>query len=72
MATRAPHTTPTTSLRSLRVLGFGMAAATIALTVVVSLITRHNPAVVAPLAMLLPFVVVAVLDGVANNRPHNS
>jgi len=63
---------PRTSLRSLRLLGFGMAAATILLTVVASLLTRHNPAVVAPLAMLLPFVVVAVLDGVANHRPHSS
>ncbi|HMI93409.1 MAG TPA: hypothetical protein VK509_18685 [Polyangiales bacterium] len=49
-----------------------MAAATIVLTLVVSLIARHNPAVVAPLAMLLPFVAVAVLDGVANHRPHSS
>jgi len=71
MANRA-SLAPRTSLRSLRLLGFGMAAATIVLTLVVSLIARHNPAVVAPLAMLLPFVAVAVLDGVANHRPHSS
>jgi hypothetical protein len=52
------------SIHSLRLLGFGMAAATIGLTVLASLLTNHNPAVVAPLAMVLPFVTVAVLDGI--------
>jgi F0F1-type ATP synthase membrane subunit a len=56
------------SIHSLRLLGFGMAAATIVLTVLASLLTRHNPAVVAPLAMVLPFVTVVVLDGLVGER----
>lgn len=59
---------PRTSLTSLRVLGFGMAAAAVVLTVLASLLSRNNPAVVAPLAMTLPFVAMAVLDGFAASR----
>ena len=57
-----------TSLSTLRVLGFGMAAAAVALTLLASLVSHHNPAVVAPVAMTLPFFAVAVLDAFAANR----
>jgi hypothetical protein len=57
-----------TSLTTLRVLGFGMAAAAVVLTALASFLSRHNPAVVAPLAMSLPFIAVAVLDAVASDR----
>ena len=63
---------PRTSLTTLRVLGFGMAAAAVGLTLLASFLSRHSPAVVAPLAMSLPFIVVAVLDAEASHRSGHS
>ena len=65
---RKPNMETRTSLSSLRVLGFSMAGAAVALTALVSLLSRGNPAVVAPVAMTLPFIAVAVLDAFAANR----
>ena len=59
------------SLSALRVLGFGLAGAAVALTAVAAVFSNGHPAIMAP-ALALPFVAVAVLDGFAGNREHHA
>jgi hypothetical protein len=57
--------------RSIRILGVGLAAASVALTALVSIASNGSAAAILPFAFGLPFVAVAVLDGVASHHEHH-
>lgn len=58
--------------RSIRILGVALAAASVAVTALVSFASNGSAAALVPIAFGLPFVAVAVLDGVANHREHHA
>ena len=60
------------SSRSIRILGVTLAAASVAVTALVSVASNGSAAALVPLAFGLPFVAMAVLDGVASHHEHHA
>jgi hypothetical protein len=60
------------NLHSVRVLGVVLAAASVAATALVSVLSNGAAAAVLPVAFGLPFVAMVVLEGVTSHTEHQA